>query len=301
VQFESDFVPFKLATDIVFNGKAYAPGGVPESKVVAWIAVGDYRKTITVIGDRVCHFRAGSVPAFGDPKPFTDLDLQYERAYGGVDIYSDKRIPFPYMRNPLGRGFVVKNIEKMIDGLLLPNIEDPATPLTPERLCCDDFTAWERQPLPAGLGWFPKTWLPRAQLAGIMPGDRQVEQELWQAYTKLVPPEHRDLYAKTRLADMDFRFFNGASSGLALPFLKGDELIRMANLTREGQSLFYLPGDKVKIGIDLGTGIMEPEVFIHTVMIRMEDKQVDIVWRGAVPYSGPDWLPQMRKMDVSVQ
>jgi hypothetical protein len=32
----------------------------------------------------------------------------------------------------------------------------------------------------------------------------------------------------------------------------------------------------------------------------MEDAQVDLVWRGAVPYRGPDWLPDMRRMDVMV-
>jgi hypothetical protein len=301
VQFESDFVPFKLSTDVVLNGKVYAPDGSPAMQVSAGLAVGNSKKLITITGDRVCHFRSGSLPFFEDPTPFMDLELRYERAYGGVDIYSDKRIPFPYMRNPLGCGFAVKNVEKTIQGLTLPNIEEPETLLTPERLCCEDFTTWEQQPMPAGLGWLPKTWLPRAQLAGIMPGDRAVEQELRQAYTKLVPSEHRELYAKTHLPDMNFQFFNGASSGLVFPFLKGNEMIRMLNLTPEGKSLFYLPADAVKISMDIGSGIVEPEVVIHTVMIRMEDKQIDIVWRGAVPYPGTDWLPQIKKMDVFVE
>jgi len=33
----------------------------------------------------------------------------------------------------------------------------------------------------------------------------------------------------------------------------------------------------------------------------MEDRQVDLVWRGAVPYPGPDWLPKMKKMEVLIQ
>jgi hypothetical protein len=32
----------------------------------------------------------------------------------------------------------------------------------------------------------------------------------------------------------------------------------------------------------------------------MEDRQLDVVWRGAVPYPGRDWLPQMRKMEVFI-
>jgi hypothetical protein len=35
-------------------------------------------------------------------------------------------------------------------------------------------------------------------------------------------------------------------------------------------------------------------------MIHMDEGEVDLLWRGAVPYRGPDWLPQMRKMDVQI-
>jgi hypothetical protein len=35
-------------------------------------------------------------------------------------------------------------------------------------------------------------------------------------------------------------------------------------------------------------------------MIRMDDHEVDLVWRGAVPYRGPDWLPEMRKMEITI-
>jgi len=300
VQFESDFVPFKLATDVVFNGKFYAPKGQPVTETTVEISIGENRKRVLVTGDRTCHFRTGAAPAFSDPIPFVAMELRYERAYGGIDIYSNPRIPLPYMRNPLGRGFVVMNVEKAIEGLPLPNIEDPESRLTPERLCCGAFDGWEQQPYAAGFGWFPKTWLPRAQLAGVMPADRAAEQELRQAYTKLVPPDHRDLYAKTHLPAMDFRFFNGASAGLTVPYLHGGELIRTLNVTPEGEFSFYLPEDPVCIGVDLGAGIVEPPAVMHTVMIRGDDRQVDLVWRGAVPYPGPDWFPTMPKMDVLV-
>jgi hypothetical protein len=63
---------------------------------------------------------------------------------------------------------------------------------------------------------------------------------------------------------------------------------------------FRLPTEAPRIGLDIGEGVSEPEVVLQTAMIRMEDRQVDLVWRGAVPYPGPDWLPEMQRMDVLI-
>jgi len=300
VKSESDFVPFKLATDVVVNGTAYAPGGRPADSFTASVQIGPMRKDILVIGDRVCRFRDGGPPAFTDPEPFTFMEVRYDRAYGGIDIYSDPKLPCPYGRNPLGRGFVIANTKRAVDNMALPNLEDPQEPLTPERLCVGHFIHWERQPMPQGFGWFPKHWQPRASLAGIMPADRAAEQELRKAYALVVSPQHRELYAQTKLPDMDFRFFNGASPGLALPFLRGEEHIRLVNLTPDGDMSFRLPGKHPKIAVDIGDGIQEPSVVLHTMVIHTGTRQADLVWRGAVPYRGPDWLPQMRKMEVFV-
>jgi hypothetical protein len=298
VKLESDFIPFKLATDVVVNGTAYAPNGEPTASFTSSVQVGDVRKDILVFGDRICHFRESQAPAFSDPEPLTSLEVRYDRAYGGVDIYSDPKLSAPYGRNPLGRGYVIANTKRAVDGLELPNFEDPNDRLTPERLCLGHFMHWERQPMPKGFGWFPKHWRPRAELAGVMPADRAIEREMRRAYATIVPPAQREMYAQTELPDMDFRFFNGASPGLVLPFLSGTEWIRLTNLTPDGDCRFQLPGDRPKIGLDIGQGVQEPATCLHTVMIRADDGQVDLVWRGAVPYPGPDWLPQMRKMEV---
>jgi hypothetical protein len=298
VRYESDFIPFKLATDVVLNGKAHAPGGLPTASCTVSLKVADHSKQVLVIGERVAHFVDGGTPVFTDPSPFLEMDLRYERAYGGVDVHSHKVASFPYPRNPLGCGFAVNNSAKCVDQLALPNLEDPEARLTPEQLCLGDFTKWEQQPFPTGLGWFPKTWTPRAQLAGIMPADRATEQQLRQAYAQLVPGDQREAYLKNGLPDMDFRFFNGASAGLVFPYLAGGEQIVAENLSPEGKISFRLPDGMPTLGLDIGSGVQEPQAVLQTVMIRMEDRQVDLVWRGAVHYPGPDWLPQMRKMEV---
>ena len=48
-------------------------------------------------------------------------------------------------------------------------------------------------------------------------------------------------------------------------------------------------------------GVQEPTVVLHTVQIRMEERQVDLVWRAAADYPGPDWLQEMKTMEVLIQ
>lgn len=300
VRYESDFIPFKLETDVVLDAVAYAPGGAPSHGFPVTLQLNQVRKTIVVIGDRVARFAGNGAPWFSDPTPFTSMALRYERAYGGTDVYSDPRCPYPYPRNPLGRGFVLRNTPRSVDNLTLPNLEDPAALLAPASLCLEDYRAWENRPMPVGFGWFPKTWVPRALLAGIMPGDRATEQQLRKAYAELLSGPERDAYLKHGIRDMDFRFFNGASAAFTFPYLAGGEWIGAENVTREGRSAFQLPQEKPRIGLDIGEGVREPEVVLHTVQIRMEDRQVDLVWRGAVPYPGLDWLPQMKKLEILV-
>jgi hypothetical protein len=301
VEFEADFVPFKLATDVVLNGKAYAPGGKPAATFTASLAVGNHRKDVRVIGDRVCRHRDGGDPTFTDPNPIAAIDLKYENAYGGVDIYSDPKIPCAYPRNYLGKGFVVGKTKKTIENLELPNLEDPNNLLMPARLCCGEVKHWEKQPMPQSFGWFFKCWRPRALLAGVMPADKAFEKELRQAFAPALPPKEQKEYEASKLPDVDFRFFNGASPGLVVPFLTGDEQIRASNLTPNGELAFQLPGERPKIALDLGEGAKQEAVVLHTVMIRMEDRQVDLVWRAAFPYDGPDSLPKLKKLGAFVE
>ncbi len=300
MRFESDFIPFKLETDVVLNGMAYAPRGTPTTSCAVAIKIADRRKDIWVIGDRTAKYVKDGSPILSEPTPFETMELRYERAYGGIDVYSDKKTSYSYPRNPLGRGFIVENTQDGIENLQLPNLEDPTDLLTPECLCIHEYSNWKEQPMPTGFGWLPKHYLPRAELAGIMPADREVEQELRKAYAAFVPAEHRNIYLNNGIRDMDFHFFNGASSGLTMPYLRGDEEIATANFGPEGIVSFHLPGDRPEIGLDIGEGVKQTNVVIHTVMIHMEQRLVDIVWRGAFLYKGPDWLVEMRKMETVI-
>lgn len=300
VEFAADFVPFKIATDVVVNAVAHAPNGRPTTELLASVMVGAARKDVRVVGDRTCIYQPGAPPAFTEPTPFLTMPVRYERAYGGVDIGSDPKMPALYARNHLGRGYAIRNVREVVDGLELPNVEEPGDPLAPERVCSEHFMHWERQPAPAGFGWTCKTWRPRCLYAGVMPADRALEEELRGMFAKAIPAAQRSLFDQTRLPPMDFHFFNGASDGLVRPFLAGTEQIRLINLTSGGDLAIALPGDRPSIELDIGDGPQRSDVVLHTVMIHAETAEVDLVWRAAFPYRGPDWLPEMRKLEVMI-
>src|SRR5262245_49938592 len=89
VKFENDLAPYKLRTDVILIGKAYAPGGQPAMQMSVGLAIGDHRKVIRVFGNRQCIHRTGHPPSFTDPEPFTEMEIRYERAYGGIFLRDD--------------------------------------------------------------------------------------------------------------------------------------------------------------------------------------------------------------------
>ena len=89
--------------------------------------------------------------------------------------------------------------------------------------------------------------------------------------------------------------------GSILVSVEGGETIATENLTPEGTLAFQLPTERPRIGLDIGDGMEEPEVVLHTVMIHLDEGEIDLVWRGAVPYPGPEWLPEMKKTEIVVE
>lgn len=301
VKFESELVPFKPAVDVVLIGSAYAPGGIPVETMDVSLEIGGARKVIRVIGDRRCIFRgSGAAPGFTDPVPFTAMEIRYDRAYGGRDDRSIPGLPFFYPRNPLGRGLAVKNVAEVVEGLPLPNFEDPQDLLTPGRVVLGAPEAWNAQPLPQGFGWFPKTSYPRCSFAGVIPGFVDSGEPLREEILGLVPRGQVALARRFRLPSFDLRFCNGASPGLAVPALRGDEEVRTSGLSPEGDLSFFLPGDSPRMVLDIGLGERELAPVLQTVCIRLDERRVDLVWRGVHEYPGIDWLPNMTRLNARV-
>ena len=256
---------------------------------------------LTVTGNRRCSFRERAAPVFTDPEPFTEMEIRYERAYGGRDEKSLPDNPFQYPRNSMGAGVVLRNVKEAVDGLPLPNIEDPQDLMTPERLFIEEPDRWHAQPLPQGFGWRQRTWYPRAALLGAYPPFLDAGVVTAEERMGLLPKHHVALAKQSRLRPMEAQFANGASFGMIFAAFKGDEDVVIGRLTRDGLLKFSLPGDTPAIGLDLGRGTQPLEAQLHTVSIRPDDLALDLIWRGAQVYPGYDWLPKMTRLEVEVQ
>jgi hypothetical protein len=300
VKYEADLAPYKLATDVVLIGRAIAPKGKPVPQLDVVLEIGSYKKMLRVTGDRRCIFRENRTPSFTDPEMFSEMEIRYERAYGGKDERSRPELPFYYPRNHQGTGVVLRNVRDAVEGLHLPNVEDPHDLLTPERVVLGEPERWNQQPLPQGLGWFQKTWYPRCSFVGSVPGFVDPDEVMREEELGLVPKGQVALARRFKLPRYDVRFNNGASLGLALPFLKGNEAIRLTQLMPEGELKFDLPGEAPRITLDIGPGETELKTVLHTVCMRMEAMEMDLVWRGALEYPGVDWLPQLKRLVAQV-
>ena len=212
-RYEPECAYFKPGTDVALVANAVAPGG-PVTQQTVEFSVGALRKTAVVVGDRFWHNGFTGSRLVG-PKPFLELPLVYERAFGGWDrSHPDPNRQVPDTRNPMGCGFQRK-FAAGEDQLPLPNIEDPS----------DRISDMDSRPNPVGFGFINPDWQPRVLFAGTY-------DDAWMANRMPALP-----------ADFDLRFFNAASPGLVADRrLTGNEVVRVVGCSHEQVLSFFLPG-----------------------------------------------------------
>src|SRR5262245_58177578 len=86
-KYEVDFSPRKNRCDVLLNGTAYAPGGVPTTRLTVGLQLGAWSKSFSVVGDRVW-YTAGGARATA-PAPFMTMAITYDRAFGGTDTWHE--------------------------------------------------------------------------------------------------------------------------------------------------------------------------------------------------------------------
>jgi len=246
----SDMYLLKPATDVLLVGHAHAPNGQPTTWMDVGLAVGPVRKTVRVFGDRVWLHDAVWAPSA--PQPFTRMPLVWERAFGGRDEVDG--VPYEERRNPVGAGFRAAEGPGPQVGMPLPNLEDPADPMT----------SWKAG-TPACFAPICAHWMPRRQWAGTY--DARWEQS-------------RAPYLPT---DFDPRFFQLAPADqIATGYLVGGEPVELRGVSPWGPVRFALP----RVSVDLTfvvDGAEQPRpTALDTVLIDTDTARLLLVWRAAL-------------------
>ncbi len=297
-----DTYHFKKLTDVVVKGMARAPGS--PNQFFSEIHIGNHHFQVLVIGDRSAHLVLNKV-SFSDPHPIHEIPLSYQFAYGGWDKIGElkrerfdqnlinatagsidwkKGSMYRYPRNPVGKGYLVDLNSEAVDQLMLPNLEDPVRQVDPLHLASGHALHWPSMPLPMAMGWVDPTWFPRAVHFGfgmMFPSRHsgQAEETLrgWAPDDIISPKEIHNSF--------DLRCTNGASLGLQLSKLQGNESLRLKNIHPDkAEFVFTLPGEYPRMWVDGRNGsLIETIPELDAIILEPDEHRLITIWRGSAP------------------
>jgi hypothetical protein len=253
VKYEMDTGLIKPGTDVVLVGSAVPQQTV--TRVDVGLQVGPAKKVIRVFGDRRWERSMGRW-RMTDPEPFDTMPLVYERAFGGTDDTHEKDKKHGYEpRNPIGTGYAAGRGSAKLEGMLLPNLEDPKQLIS----------GWKDRPDPAGFGFVGRHWQPRVAFGGTY-------DDAWQEERCPFLPE-----------DFDERFFNGAARGLVTRgHLVGGEAVRVVNASSAGELRFELPRREFEISALIKGELKENSCVLDTVVIEPDERRMMLTWRATI-------------------
>lgn len=247
IKYASDYHTGKVATDVIVLGNAYAPQGQTVTELDVCVSVGEVSKKIKVYGDRVWQDGQAS-----QAKAFNTMPLTYEKAFGGSYIV-DQSVQATCESNPLGSGFSGGRSVNEMNGVALPNLEDP------ENL----IRKHSDQPAPACMAYVAASWQPRVAYAGTY-------DQNWQAKRAPFLPE-----------DFNKRFFNMAHEDLIYPgFIKGGEAVKISNMHPAGELNFTLPSLKLVANVKLSDRIECPDFQMETLLLEPNLMRLSMVWKA---------------------
>ncbi len=243
----SDYHIGKPSSDILMTGLACAPGREMVKNLDVSLSVGRVSKTLRVYGDR--QWLDGET---SEPVAFETMPMVYEKSFGGIHLV-DGEIESAEMRNPLGCGYAGRRTMAEMNGVPLPNLEDP------QHLICK----YSDTPPPACFGVIAPSWLPRVEFAGTY-------DEIWQANRAPYLPE-----------DFDSRFFNMAHPDLVYPeYLQGGELVSISGMHPSGKLSFELPTLSLVSRFIINDLVDSEALNLETIILEPNLLQLSMVWRA---------------------
>jgi hypothetical protein len=299
---DTDMMAFKLRTDVIVLGHAYAPRR--ERRIEAVIRIAGHDVKIAVTGERRCGVDVRGNARIPEPAPIERVPLCFTHAYGGKDGAAEAKYgdvladdpavlkndpdvdleaasPYLYPRNPCGRGYLVEPSHEGLAGMLLPQLEDPSDLLTPARLAESSIEHWQRLPLPWSTGWVNHTWYPRIAFVGVIPISESFDRPPLEVDRGLVPEYLADGVARLEPTS-SFELASGAHVALQRPHLRGGETIELLNLHKSRPRWTLQLPPPPTLQTDGRNGKLNPtEPVLHSVILEPDEDRVSVVWRGA--------------------
>jgi hypothetical protein len=143
-----------------------------------------------------------------------------------------------------------------MQGLPVPNLEDPAAPLQQVGQAAN----------PACFAPIAPSWLPRRRFAGTY-------DERWQRSRAPYLPD-----------DFDPRFFQAAVPEFSFDrYLQPGEQVHAVGVTPDGPILFAIPDSLLSVAVTVAGAGQKPEVNLETLSIEPDENRACFTWRAAVP------------------
>ncbi len=250
IKYASDIHIGKPSTDIIMLGHAIAPNDIKVSQMDVNLSVGHVNKSIRVFGDRV--WDNGYIST---ALPFASMPLVYEKSFGGIHKENGNIIAGE-ARNPVGCGYSGKRKSKEMNGLPVPNLEDPKKLL---QNIGDIVT-------PAGFGFISPSWQPRLSFAGTY-------DDNWQKTQAPYLPK-----------DFDLRFLNMSHPDLIYPgYLQGGEPVQITGVHAKGPLQFNLPVVALSADVAVKSRVEQPVFNLETLLIESDQLILSMTWKAALP------------------
>jgi hypothetical protein len=305
----SDYWLDKRSSDVVIRGSAFAPAGRPTPSMFVSAQIGRVAKRIAVFGKRLVEWSHGQ-PRLSRPDPFTEMPLLYQNAYGGLD----NRVPVPahlekdyrrtvalgmqfdhpglYPRNPVGKGYLVS--PDPVDGVELPNLEDPADLLTAERLATRKPELWYRQPLPWCFDWTVGLTFPRYLFmsvdAWVPPPDDSALPEVQRGF---IPQELRRKLAKDH--DLAAGYRQEASLGMVVGTPLSGQPIVLSGMHPEEPTISFTfpPAPSIEIEVEGERSVLPP--LLTNLVIFPAEKKFTVVYCARTKGLARVFIPAIHK------
>lgn len=258
---QADFVPFKMGTDVTAIAKAWSPSGRPEESWLVGIRVASQDKLLRVHGPRSWHYVEKNGWRLTQPEATVSVPLDYYHAYGGKIPVNDETTIEANLYNPLGTGIVDPETADRALKYNAPQIEGQNEPIE----------TVDGEYNPQGFAPIHPAWRFRQQYVGTY------DQNWLETQHPFLPP------------DFDYRFYNCAHPDLIFdPYLKGNEIIQLANLHPDHKQMHFSLPDKywgTVASYKNGTSVRSPMALdgVHFELMQTTPK-VRLTWRAAFPW-----------------